>query len=56
MDEVQLTTGEDEHLNHILEWYNRRWPNTFAMQGEIKRYIKKKMNVYIENALVYNKD
>lgn len=42
MDEVQLTTGEDEHLNHILEWYNRGWPNTCAMQGEIKRYIKKK--------------
>lgn len=55
MDEVQLTSVEEERFNHILEWYNRVWPNTCAMQGEIKRYIKKK-KVLIENALVYNKD
>lgn len=41
MDEVQLTTGEDEHLNHIVECYSRGWPNTCAMQGEIKRYVEK---------------
>lgn len=43
MDEVKLTTGEYEHLNHILERYDRAWPNTCATQGEIKCYIKKKM-------------
>lgn len=42
MDEVQLTTVEDKHLNHILEWYDRGGPNTTcATQGEIKCYIKK---------------
>lgn len=41
MNEVQLTTGGDEHLNHVLEWYTRGWPNTCAAQGEIKCYIKK---------------
>jgi hypothetical protein len=53
MDEIQVATGEDEHLKNVLDWYNKGWPSTCTMQGEIKHYFKMKNDISVEQGLVY---